>query len=34
MRGFADLFEALDTTTSINEKLAALIRYFGSARAG
>jgi DNA ligase-1 len=33
MRGFADLFEALDTTTSINEKLAALIRYFGSAPA-
>jgi DNA ligase-1 len=33
MRGFADLFEALDTTTSINEKLAALMRYFGSAPA-
>jgi DNA ligase 1 len=33
MRGFADLFEELDTTTSINEKLAALVRYFGSAPA-
>ena len=33
MRGFADLFEELDTTTSINEKLAALGRYFASAPA-
>ena len=31
MRAFSELFEALDTTTSINEKLAALIRYFRSA---
>ena len=33
MRRFADLFEELDTTTSINEKLAALVRYFRSAPA-
>ena len=33
MRGFAELFEELDTTTSINEKLAALVRYFGTAPA-
>jgi len=32
MREFAELFEELDTTTSINEKLAALVRYFGNAR--
>jgi DNA ligase 1 len=31
MRKFAELFEELDATTSINEKLAALVRYFGSA---
>ena len=31
MRAFGELFEALDTTTSINEKLAALIGYFKSA---
>jgi DNA ligase-1 len=33
MRRFAELFEELDTTTSINEKLAALVRYFRSAPA-
>jgi DNA ligase 1 len=33
MRKFAELFEELDTTTSINEKLAALVRYFGAAPA-
>jgi DNA ligase-1 len=33
MRQFAELFEELDATTSINEKLAALVRYFGSAPA-
>jgi DNA ligase 1 len=33
MRRFAELFEELDATTSINEKLAALARYFGSAAA-
>jgi DNA ligase 1 len=33
MRRFAELFEELDTTTSINEKLAALVRYFGAAPA-
>jgi DNA ligase 1 len=32
MRSFAELFEELDTTTSTNEKLAALARYFGNAR--
>ncbi|HEU4601280.1 MAG TPA: ATP-dependent DNA ligase, partial [Steroidobacteraceae bacterium] len=31
MRAFGELFESLDTTTSTNEKLAALIRYFRSA---
>lgn len=30
MRTFAELFESLDTTTSTNEKLAALVRYFRS----
>ena len=30
MRRFAELFDELDTTTSINEKLAALVRYFRS----
>jgi DNA ligase-1 len=33
MRRFAELFEELDTTTSINEKLASLVRYFGAAPA-
>jgi DNA ligase-1 len=33
MRRFAELFEELDTTTSTNEKLAALVRYFGGASA-
>ncbi|MFL6618325.1 MAG: ATP-dependent DNA ligase, partial [Povalibacter sp.] len=33
MREFGELFEALDTTTSINEKLSALTRYFRSAPA-
>jgi DNA ligase 1 len=33
MRRFAELFEELDTTTSTNEKLAALVRYFRSAPA-
>jgi DNA ligase 1 len=33
MRRFAELFEELDTTTSINEKVAALVRYFGGAPA-
>ncbi len=33
MRKFAELFEELDTTTSINEKLAALVRYFRTAPA-
>lgn len=28
MRAFSDLFDSLDTTTSTNEKLAALVRYF------
>ena len=31
MRAFSELFESLDTTTSTNEKLAALTRYFRSA---
>ncbi len=31
MRGFADLYRALDETTKTNEKVAALARYFGSA---
>ena len=31
MRAFSDLFDSLDTTTSTNEKLAALVRYFRSA---
>jgi DNA ligase 1 len=33
VRRFAELFEELDTTTSINEKLAALVRYFRAAPA-
>jgi DNA ligase-1 len=33
MRRFVELFEELDTTTSINEKLASLVRYFRAAPA-
>ena len=33
MRAFGELFESLDTTTSTNEKLAALTRYFRTAPA-
>jgi DNA ligase-1 len=34
VRAFSELFEELDTTTSTNEKLAALSRYFRAAPAG
>jgi DNA ligase-1 len=33
VRDFSELFDALDTTTSTNEKLAALVRYFRSTAA-
>ena len=31
MRAFSELYEELDTTTSTNLKVAALVRYLGSA---
>ena len=34
MRAFSELFERLDTTTSLNEKLAALVDYFRQAAPG
>lgn len=33
MRAFGELFDALDATTSLNEKLAELLRYFSAVRA-
>ena len=31
MRAFSELYEELDTTTSTNLKVAAMVRYFNSA---
>ena len=34
MRVFAELYDEIDTTTSTNLKVAAMVRYFGSAPPG